>query len=147
MKRTKNAFTLVEVLIVVVIMGILAATVVPTFVSTTDNTAQETRDFIAKNIQSQLAIYRAQHNGKFPNSVEQMTHATNAAGTTTATPSAAFPFGPYFDEFPTNPVNGSNTVIGDSDAVRGSPSKYGWTINSKRQIFGNDKPLASQGGR
>ena len=139
MKRTRNAFTLVEVLIVVVIMGILAATVVPQFVSTTDNASEGTRDFNAKSIQAQIAIYRAQHNGNFPSSIDQLTNATNSFGTTGLSGSS-YPFGPYLDEFPDNPVYGSNSATFGTYTGPSTSVSYGWLINSTTgKVYGNDK--------
>lgn len=64
--RFSHAFTLVEILIVVVILGILAAIVVPQF-------AQATQDSKAGNLKSQLGtlqrqieLYRSK-NARFPN--------------------------------------------------------------------------------
>ncbi|HLP85234.1 MAG TPA: prepilin-type N-terminal cleavage/methylation domain-containing protein [Phycisphaerales bacterium] len=76
----RRAFTLVEILIVVVILGILAAIVVPQF-------AQATQDSKAGNLKSQLGtlqrqieLYRSK-NARFPDFAADQWGDTSAAGT------------------------------------------------------------------
>ena len=51
--RARQAFTLIEILIVVVILGILAAMVIPQFVDVTDKAHEA-------NVKAQLQTVRAQ---------------------------------------------------------------------------------------
>ncbi|MEE9370683.1 MAG: prepilin-type N-terminal cleavage/methylation domain-containing protein, partial [Sedimentisphaerales bacterium] len=60
--KAESGFTLVEILIVVVILGILAAIVIPQF---TDASTQAKESALASDIQmmrSQLELYKIQHN-------------------------------------------------------------------------------------
>ena len=61
-----RAFTLVEVLIVVVIMAVLAAVVVPQFAASTDDANQSTAEFNLSTVRSVIEAYRAQHDGLLP---------------------------------------------------------------------------------
>lgn len=65
--RVRRAFTLVEILIVVVILGILASIVVPQFATATSQ-AQEvaTLDQLTK-LRRALAMYYANNNSTYPN--------------------------------------------------------------------------------
>ncbi len=66
--RTARAFTLVEILIVVVILGILASIVVPQFVSAT---TEATKTHIQRNLQeisNQIEVYKGNHAGSLPTS-------------------------------------------------------------------------------
>ncbi len=62
MRHTKYAFTLVEILIVVAILGILAAIVLPTF----QDHVQQARESAAKDnlriLRNAIEVYAAQHN-------------------------------------------------------------------------------------
>lgn len=120
-KDQSAGFTLVEILIVVVILGILAAIVVPQFTSA----AAESRDSSIRmslyRIRQQLEIYKEHHDGEYPtlaDFTEQMTGKTDVFGTPVpeATPGA---FGPYIREIPVNPNTSGrvvdNAAIGDSD--------------------------------
>src|SRR5258706_3806051 len=60
--RTKKAFTLVEILIVVVILGILAAIVVPQFTNATQDAQGGNLKAQIKSVQNQLELYKARNN-------------------------------------------------------------------------------------
>jgi prepilin-type N-terminal cleavage/methylation domain-containing protein len=68
MKRSarKSGFTLVEVLIVVVIMAILAATIIPQFTDSTSDAKASTTKFNLHTLRSQIELYKTQHNGVVP---------------------------------------------------------------------------------
>ena len=122
MKRSKRSgFTLVEILIVVVIMGILAAIVVPQFSQSSDDARYTSTIQNLQSVRGQIDLYRNQHEGRLPGATSdstddttftnQMTLPTNEAGTTGAFGSASFPFGPYIhNQLPANPFNGSRKV-------------------------------------
>jgi general secretion pathway protein G len=61
MRSTSRAFTLVEVLIVVVILGILAAVVVPHFTSATEDTAQRAASYEVKRLRKAVEVYQIRH--------------------------------------------------------------------------------------
>jgi len=126
-KVRRGGFTLIEVLIVVVIMAVLAATIIPQFSASTDDAKDSSQQFNMHTLRSQIELYRIHHSaypaitdGKLP----QLTSATNAAGTTGT--GDTFPFGPYVtDEMPNNPYNSDNTVVaGDGSARVGTTG--GW---------------------
>lgn len=60
--RTKKAFTLVEILIVVVILGILAAIVVPQFTNATQDAQQGNLRAQIKSLQNQIELFKARTN-------------------------------------------------------------------------------------
>jgi general secretion pathway protein G len=60
--RMKKAFTLVEILIVVVILGILAAIVVPQFTNATQDAQQGNLRAQIKSLQNQIELYKARNN-------------------------------------------------------------------------------------
>ncbi len=63
----KPAFTLVEVLIVVVLLGVLAAIVIPSFSKATEQaTAGGTADQLAK-VRNALAVYYVRNGNIYPN--------------------------------------------------------------------------------
>jgi len=111
-ERQQNGFTLIEVLIVVIIMAVLAATIIPQFSSSTDDAKESSLKFNLHTIRSQIEMYKIHHAGTVPtlaNFVDQMTKATNSSGATTGTDLI---YGPYFQgEVPNNPFNGSSTLV------------------------------------
>lgn len=62
-----RGFTLVEILIVVVILGILAAIVVPQFTSASQEAVKGALSSQLQTINSQVELYRVQNNGILPN--------------------------------------------------------------------------------
>jgi prepilin-type N-terminal cleavage/methylation domain-containing protein len=115
-KRKRSAFTLIEVLIVVVIMAVLAATIIPQFASSTDDAKASALKFNLHTLRSQIEMYKLQHNGAVPaltsGNLPGLTMATDVSGNTNATSNATYPFGPYVQggNLPTNPYDGKNTV-------------------------------------
>jgi general secretion pathway protein G len=112
--RCRNAFTLIEVLIVVVIMAVLAATIIPQFSSSTRDAKESSLKFNMHTLRSQIELYKVHHMGSYPtitnNDLPQLTNATNTAGETGAA-GPNYPYGPYVDdELPANPFDGSNKV-------------------------------------
>ncbi len=112
-KRAPRAFTLIEILIVVVILGILAAVVVPQFTDASSEAKLSALQTNLHTIRSQLQLYRMQHNGSWPvlaTFTNQMTLVSKADGTTAALGTSGYPYGPYLLTIPNNPYTDTNTV-------------------------------------
>ena len=65
--RVRKAFTLVEILIVVVILGILAAIVVPQFTNATQDAQGGNIQAQLDTLNNQIELWKARHNGQLPN--------------------------------------------------------------------------------
>ena len=112
----KGGFTLVEILIVVIILGILAAIVIPQFTSASQDARKNSLTSQLQTIRSQVELYKLQHldqlppalkaGGSAPGCWADMTAKTNADHTTTGTPQ----FGPYLQAAPMNPLNNDSDV-------------------------------------
>ena len=141
-RQRRSGFTLVEVLIVVVVLGILAATVLPQFTSASSDAKESALTQNLKVMRSQIQNYRFQHNGQFP-AAGQTTEAkltdallkrTDIDGTVNATTGA---YGPYFiGLLPANSFNNLRTVrVETADAA--ADGATGWIYNS---TLGTIKP-------
>ena len=64
--RVRKAFTLVEILIVVVILGILAAIVVPQFTNATQDAQAGNIQTQLDTINNQIELFAARNNGVYP---------------------------------------------------------------------------------
>ena len=110
-KTRRNAFTLIEVLIVVVIMAVLAATIIPQFASSTEDAKKSQQDFNLHTLRSQIELYRVQHSGVYPaitNNIQQLVSKTKVDGTIDAVNGT---LGPYIlEKLPANAFTNSATV-------------------------------------
>ncbi len=65
-RSVRKAFTLVEILIVVVILGILAAIVIPQFTKASEDAQVGNVETQLQTIRSQIELYRVRNNGSLP---------------------------------------------------------------------------------
>jgi len=117
-------FTLIEILVVVVILGVLAAIVIPQFTSAANESRDSSIKMSVNRINQQIEIYQQQHDGNRPtlaNFEAQLTQASNASGQTAAVGTSGYALGPYIRELPINPKTGTSTV---SDGAYGSSAWY-----------------------
>jgi prepilin-type N-terminal cleavage/methylation domain-containing protein len=117
--KTIHGFTLVEVLIVVSILGIMAAIVIPHYNSTTGEAQLACLRSNLHVVRKQIELYKIHHNGIWPASVGE-TSADFARRMMTKTDGTGAPgtqFGPYLERVPVNTFNQRATVrIGDAAA-------------------------------
>ena len=126
----KAGFTLVEILIVVVIMAILAATIIPQFSESSNDAKLSTLRTNLKSFRSQIELYRNHHAGRFPSAtLVELTKATNEAGTIGS--GAGYPFGPYMQSIPVNSMTGSSAVT----AITASPATSAQTTGTGGWLF------------
>lgn len=127
-KRSSSGFTLVEILIVVVIMAILAATIIPQFTDTTTDAKLNTSVFNLQTMRAQIETFKAQHGGKPPAQLVDLTKKTDKNGTVSATGQ----YGPYLQSIPEETVTGNNGVVNvTSNPITASDvtSAGGWLYN------------------
>ncbi len=124
--KAKSGFTLVEILIVVVILGILAAIVIPQF---TDASTEAKYASLASNLQmlrAQIELYKIQHNDDPPTLalfVDQLTGTTDVNGAV-----AGSDFGPYMRVIPVEPFTNSAVVAAAGATV-------GWCYDPNGAIW------------
>lgn len=121
-RAIKRGFTLVEILIVVIILGILAAIVIPQFTNASTEARQNSVRSQLQTLRSQIELYKLQHNDDLPDLVtnwDQLTTVTEADGT--APEAGDQTFGPYMQSAPVNSLNNSSVVVnGDGSAAAGA---------------------------
>ena len=163
MMRPRTGFTLVEILIVVVILGILAVIVLPEF----SNASATTRAVMLRDdlrlMRSQLVVFKAQHRGVsagYPNGdtsqapselvlAAHVTQSSNDAGQTAALGTPGYRYGPYIREMPENPINGKRTVLMVADGAQfpDTPQdQYGWVYQPSTLTFKADSAGADEDG-
>jgi general secretion pathway protein G len=131
--KTKSGFTLVEILIVVVILGILAAIVIPQFTEASTEAKLSSLVSDLQTMRSQIELYKIQHNDLLPGQASagavldaaefmvDLTTVTNVDGdAVTGTEKA---YGPYLQKIPTNQFN--NIALVGTDAATN-----GWVLTT-----------------
>jgi len=142
--KAKKGFTLVEILIVVVILGILAAIVIPQFTDASTEAKEANLKSTLQSVRSQIELYKIQHNDNFPATstsdtafASRMTGYTDVEGETVAF-DAAGALGPYLQSMPKNPwvndATSDDVTIVDSDP--NAAGTTGWFFNTTTGKFG-----------
>jgi general secretion pathway protein G len=112
-----KGFTLIEILIVVMILGILAAIVVPQFGSASKDAKTASLVSTVQTMRGQIGMFRLQHNDWLPGAApltgsgatfdqttfwNQLTLYSDITGNTNATRTTTFDKGPYMQGIPKN---------------------------------------------
>jgi general secretion pathway protein G len=105
-KTVAKGFTLVEILIVVVILGILAAIVVPQFTNAANEARTGNVSTQVSTIENQLELWAARNGGVYPDLVTDGFGDASTAGTMVGDD--------YLKEIPVNPFTGSSTVVANT---------------------------------
>ena len=114
--KSRKGFTLVEILIVVIILGILAAIVIPQFTSASQDARRSSLASTVQSVRSQIELYKLQHGDELPDlngggdgAWTVFTKKTNLAHS--ITPAAdEQKFGPYMQSIPVNGLTDSSTI-------------------------------------
>jgi len=138
-----KGLSLVELLIVVAILGIMAAIVLPEFQGHTQKAKESTAKENLRLLRNAIESYTFQHNGVPPGYpggdptgnphqvvfAAQLTYATNQSGQFAEPGTDGFPLGPYLSEMPENPFNGLSQagMIINSGSFPDIPTgNFGW---------------------
>jgi type II secretion system protein G len=138
-RKRQSGFTLVEILIVVIILGILAAIVIPQF--TNASTSARTSAVVSQlqTLRSQIQLFKLQHDDTIPTLVgtspacwNQLMIKTDVNGTVDTT---AGLYGPYLQSVPVNPLNSNANVT----APGSQTSTTGWTYDTSGNILATNQ--------
>jgi len=138
--KAKKGFTLVEILIVVVILGILAAIVIPQFTDASTEAKISSLCTDLQTMRSQIELYKIQHNDALPSLAAvgfelAMTDKTDQYG------NAGGDLGPYVQKIPTNPfldIATANEVEIEAGTALLGGGNYGWHFNTLNGQFHAD---------
>jgi prepilin-type N-terminal cleavage/methylation domain-containing protein len=165
--KNGNGFTLIEMLIVIIILGILAMIIIPQITVSQDDAKVSTVKTNLTGIRSAIELYYAQHNNVYPGMVKetdgttatataaeataafnaQMQQFSDPTGKVSATKTGAFILGPYIkgNKLPDNPFKDnvvlSDLAVVDITAARAADGTTGWKYLPKLGVF-----FANDGG-
>jgi prepilin-type N-terminal cleavage/methylation domain-containing protein len=133
--KNQAGFTLIEMLVVVIILGILAMIIVPQISVSTDDARLNSLQTNMNSIRSAIEVYAAQHANRYPGLyretdgttasvsnaeakaafLAQLTQFTDINGMVSGTKTATFKYGPYLKtgSLPLNSFNENSDVVVD----------------------------------
>jgi prepilin-type N-terminal cleavage/methylation domain-containing protein len=157
--KDHSAFTLIEMLVVILILGTLALIIIPQITVSTEDTKLNTLTNNIRIMRSAMELYYHEH-GAYPGQkktdgsgkdegdnnkaaiafVEQLTKYTSAIGETSDTADGTHRYGPYLKfGMPLNPYNENSDIkcdTGEKDITkRTSDGKTGWKFYTKTGVF------------
>jgi len=150
---TQKGFTLVEIIVVVIVLGVLAAIVVPHLTSASDDARSAALRDDLRCFRSQCEVYRFEHGGRAPGYPAdggppseatfraQMLESTDIEGNVGVEGDEGVVFGPYLVKIPINPINGKATIrVLDDDEVMpaAASNQFGWIYQPLLVSFRSD---------
>ncbi|MHC4507608.1 MAG: type II secretion system protein [Planctomycetota bacterium] len=143
MMNRARAFTLVEILIVVVLLGILAVVVLPMVSGSAISARESALAHDLQMLRRYVLIYKGQHLEVAPGYpdgdttqapteqafLDQIMLSSDPSGQTAPVGTPGFERGPYLMKIPVNPLNHKNTVqvLADGDALPANgDDSHGW---------------------
>ena len=161
--KNQAGFTLIEMLVVVIILGILAMIIVPQISVSTDDARLNSLQTNLNSLRSAIEVYAAQHANRYPGTyseadgttavaddaaakaafLAQLTQFTDINGMVNGTKTVAFKYGPYLKTgtLPLNPFNDSGDIVCDFDqgditvARAASGGAEGWQYFAPIGVF------------
>ena len=127
MRTTKKAFTLIEMLIVIVIIGILAAALVPRLVSIQWRARDTKRKADLQQVSSSLAIYKS----------DNSTFAAMTSGNVSTL--SRLVTGGYITSLPTESLATSNAIT----ELRGTAGNYAFMTMTRNSVANNAMVLGA----
>jgi len=152
----KSGFTLVEILIVVIILGILAAIVIPQFSNASTEARESAMRSMQQTVRSQVELYKLQHADLYPTADgavlsafawNKLTDRTDAAGAV----SSSGEFGPYLPQTPQNSLRAGVSLVfalnddivvtngTEPSIVTGVGLTHGYVLDRSGRFFALDK--------
>ena len=156
----RGAFSLLEILIVVAILGILAAIAIPKLSNASQLAKENSLKESLRLLRTQIGVYRSQHplypgypggdSAQAPTaqtSYDQLVKYSDNSGNVSVTWTAVFHWGPYVNALPANPISGKSDwkILSGTDPVVADDST-GWLYQpSTGRIAANTSGSDSNG--
>jgi prepilin-type N-terminal cleavage/methylation domain-containing protein len=162
--RAARGFTLVEILIVVVLLGILAGVVLPLVAGSAISAKESALAHDLQMLRRYVQVYKCQHlevAPGYPNGnttlapteqafIDQMTLSSNSSGQTAPVGTPGFNRGPYLMRAPVNSLNNKATVqvLGDAQNFPAvADDSHGWVYKPATSEVRSDSTGTDKAGK
>lgn len=160
-----KGFTLVEILVVVVLLGILAAIVIPVIANSSTAAKQSALAVDLQLLRRVVLVYKYQHllevGPGYPNGqssgapteqafVDQATLSSNNGGQTAPVGTPGFSRGPYLSKIPVNPFSGKDSIqmLGNGeDFPANADDSHGWIYKAATSEIRPDNTGTDDSGK
>jgi general secretion pathway protein G len=132
-RRHKNGFSLIELVIVVVIIAIIGAIAIPKMSRGAAGAADSALIQNLSVLRSALDLYQTEHGGSYPvpaSVTNAMLQYTDDSGNTSATKTGNYIYGPYLRSVPTLPVGAKKGQNGIDTSGNASTATVGWIYDN-----------------
>jgi prepilin-type N-terminal cleavage/methylation domain-containing protein len=119
--RLSRAFTLIELMIVIVILGILAAVATPQFANASSEARRNSLLSMCRSMANQIQVYKLQHGDVLPDLAAASAGGNHFAPLLVVTPYQGTNFGPYAYSLPVNPITEGSMVLNATTFTDGVP--------------------------
>jgi prepilin-type N-terminal cleavage/methylation domain-containing protein len=157
--HNSSGFTLIEILIVVMVLGILAMVIIPQITVSTTDAKESTLTTNISGLRNAIEMYYHQHDNVYPGQhddtgtattdtgkaatafVTQLTQYTDVKGEVVVTKDTTHIYGPYLKSttLPENPFNNLTTVVCDASeddiTVKASSGTAGWKFYTQTGVL------------
>ncbi|AQT68896.1 PilD-dependent protein PddA [Anaerohalosphaera lusitana] len=141
MYNKKSGFTLVEILIVVVILGILAGIVLPGLGQASEDAHETNLKSNLQTVRMQIQLYKTQHDDLLPGQSTIGGNITQADFKAAILSTDAQGYGPYMHDMPKNMLlndaakQDDITIVNSDGAVPTGAEGTGWWLNAANGDF------------
>ena len=118
-RSMRRGLSLIELMIIVAILGILAAIVLPTFSNANETAKASSLQSQLNTVKKALLLYKTDHNDLYPTDTQLITNQWQALTNTTDIDGeiSGSEYGPYFQKPPINAFKNTSVVAADNSAA------------------------------
>jgi general secretion pathway protein G len=118
---SRRGFTLIELMIVIVILGVLAAIATPQFANSSSEARRSSVLTMCRSMSNQLQVYKLEHGDVLPDLAAASAGGNHFQPLVALTVYNGRNYGPYAQSVPFNPITEGSTVMNATTFTNGVP--------------------------
>ncbi len=125
-RPVRQGFTLIEVLLVLAILGVIAAMVVPQLMGTQEKAMKDRAKADMSSIETALKKYTTDHAGSFPETLDELTNPQPLVDGTKPVPYLEKNVDPWGNKYVYRMPSESNQHLNTGNGMQYLPELYSW---------------------